>query len=94
MKKNGEVKKGQAKSLDLKPDVTVMLSDETFVDIADGKTSGETAFLTGRLKTKGNMMLASKLGAVLKVSYAHMSFWLRHLLNCACYQSTKSKAKL
>jgi putative sterol carrier protein len=61
------VKKGDAKSLDLKRDVTVILSDETFVDIADGKTTGQTAFLTGRIKTKGNMMLATKLSDVLKV---------------------------
>ena len=92
LKKDGVVKKGQAKSLDLKPDVTVILSDETFVDIADGKISGQTAFLTGKLKTKGNMMLASKLGVVLTV--CPIVSWLRHMLNCACYQNTKSKAKL
>lgn len=92
LKKTGVVKKGEAKSLGLKPDVTIILSDETFVDIADGKTTGQKAFMTGRLKTKGNMMLATKLDGVLKV--CQMSFWMRHILNCVCYQSTKGKAKL
>lgn len=67
MKKTGVVKKGEAKSLGLKPDVTIIVSDETFVDIADGKTTGQKAFMTGALKTKGNMMLATKLDGVLKV---------------------------
>ena len=67
LKKTGTVKKGEAKTLGLKPDVTVILSDETFVDIADGKTTGQKAFMTGALKTKGNMMLATKLDGVLKV---------------------------
>lgn len=87
------VKKGDAKSLNLKPDVTITLSDETFVDIADGKTTGQKAFLTGKLKTKGNMMLATKLNDVLKVCPT-VFFWLRHMLNCACYQGAKGKAKL
>jgi putative sterol carrier protein len=67
LKKAGTVKKGEAKSLGLKPDVTIILSDDTFVDIADGKTTGQKAFMTGKLKTKGNMMLATKLDGVLKV---------------------------
>ncbi|KAF8501661.1 sterol-binding-like protein [Russula emetica] len=66
LKKTGVVKKGDAKSLGFKPDVTIILSDETFVDIADGKTTGQKAFMTGGLKTKGNMMLATKLDDVLK----------------------------
>ncbi|KAI0300952.1 sterol-binding-like protein [Russula brevipes] len=66
LKKAGTVKKGEAKALGLKPDVTIVLSDETFVDIAGGKTTGQKAFMTGALKTKGNMMLATKLDGVLK----------------------------
>jgi len=66
LKKSGAVKKGEAKSLGLKPDVTIILSDETFVNIADGKLTGQKAFMTGALKTKGNMMLATKLDGVLK----------------------------
>ncbi|KAI0250216.1 sterol-binding-like protein [Lactifluus subvellereus] len=66
LKKTGTVKKGEAKALGLKPDVTIILSDETFVNIADGKLTGQKAFMTGALKTKGNMMLATKLDGVLK----------------------------
>jgi putative sterol carrier protein len=67
LKKLGLVKKGDAKSLGLKPDVTIILSDDTFVDIANGKLTGQKAFMTGALKTKGNMMLATKLDGLLKV---------------------------
>lgn len=67
MKKTGTVKKGDAKSHGLKPDVTIILSDDTFVELADGKTTGQKAFMTGALRTKGNMMLATKLDALLKV---------------------------
>jgi putative sterol carrier protein len=92
LKKTGVVKKGDAKSLGFKPDVTIILSDETFVEIADGKLTGQKAFMTGALKTKGNMMLATKLDGVLKVW--PIVYCLRHMLNCACYQSAKGKAKL
>jgi putative sterol carrier protein len=67
LKKSGAVRKGEAKSHGLKPDVTIILSDETFVNIADGKLTGQKAFMTGSLKTKGNMMLATKLDGLLKV---------------------------
>jgi len=62
MKKDGHIYKGRAQP---KCDVTIIVSDETFVALADGKLDGQTAFMTGKLKTKGNMMLATKLGPVL-----------------------------
>ncbi|KAF8486100.1 SCP2 sterol-binding domain-containing protein [Russula ochroleuca] len=81
LKKSCAVKKGEAKSHGLKQDVTIILSDETFVELADGKTTGQKAFMTGKLKTKGNMMLATKLDGVLKVCYVLAVFCsipLRH----------------
>ncbi|KAH8118163.1 sterol-binding-like protein [Phellopilus nigrolimitatus] len=63
MKKTGTVYAGPAKS---KPDVTIILSDDTFTSLADGKLDGQKAFMTGKLKTRGNMMLATKLDGVLK----------------------------
>jgi putative sterol carrier protein len=42
------------------------LADETFVDLAAGKINGQKAFMAGKLKIKGNMMLSTKLDIVLK----------------------------
>ena len=64
LKQTGTVYKGEPKS---KPNVTIILSDETFTQLAEGKLDGQKAFMTGKLKTKGNMMLATKLNDVLKV---------------------------
>lgn len=49
-----------------KADVTISLSDETFQALADGKLNGQKAFMSGKLKVKGNIMLATKLDTVLK----------------------------
>ncbi|KAJ3493059.1 hypothetical protein NLJ89_g11100 [Agrocybe chaxingu] len=69
MKKTGTVYKGKAQP---KADVTIILADETLVDLADGKLNGQKAFMTGKLKTKGNMMLATKLDTVLKGAKAKL----------------------
>jgi len=63
LKKTGTVSKGPAKP---KADVTIIMTDETFSQLASGKIDGQKAFMTGKLKTKGNMMLATKLDALLK----------------------------
>lgn len=75
MKKTGTVYKGPAKP---KADVTIILADETFTQLAEGKLDGQKAFMTGKLKTKGNMMLATKLDGVLKAS--NMLLLTRRLL--------------
>jgi len=67
LKKEGKVIKGKPAP---KPDVTIIAGDQLFVDLADGKTNGQKAFMTGKLKTKGNMMMATKLDAVLKTAKA------------------------
>ena len=83
LKNTGTIYKGPAKS---KANVTIILSDETFQQLANGKVrpmtirtgvqslkecgaqlDGQKAFMTGKLKTKGNMMFATKLDGVLKV---------------------------
>jgi len=66
LKKEGVVTKGKA--VGVKPDVTIILDDDTFVELASGQIGGQKAFMTGRLKTKGNMMLATKLEGVLKIA--------------------------
>ncbi|KAJ1643316.1 hypothetical protein J3B02_005188 [Coemansia erecta] len=46
--------------------VTLILNDSDFVDLASGKITGQSAFMSGKLKSKGNVMLALKLESVLK----------------------------
>merc|ERR1712176_949748 len=49
-----------------KPDVTITMADADFVAMADGKLDGMEAFMSGKLKISGNMMLAQKLGPILE----------------------------
>ncbi|KAL4247993.1 SCP2 sterol-binding domain superfamily protein [Abortiporus biennis] len=67
LKTLGSVYKGPAKT---KANVTILLSDETFTQLAAGKLDGQKAYMTGKLKTKGNMMFATKLDGVLKTARA------------------------
>merc|ERR1712212_1155092 len=49
-----------------KPDVTIIVADADFVQLAAGKLDAQKAFFSGKLKAKGNIMLSQKLGAILK----------------------------
>ncbi|KAI8870055.1 sterol-binding protein [Ramicandelaber brevisporus] len=60
------VSKGTAQEAGKKADLTITVNDDTFVDMATGKLNGQKAFLSGKLKVKGNMMLATKLEPVFK----------------------------
>jgi putative sterol carrier protein len=46
------------------PDVTFICSDKTWVALSNGTLSGTWAFLTGRLKIRGDQGLARKLGEI------------------------------
>ena len=61
--KNGVVFEGPPKS---KADTTLTVSDADMVDIALGKLNPQTAFMKGKLKITGNIMLTQKLVPLLK----------------------------
>lgn len=54
---NCEVKPGEHPD----PNVTLITSAATMVNIINGETDGMSAFLTGKLRAEGNVMLATKL---------------------------------
>lgn len=51
---------------DGKPDVTMTVADGDLVEIASGALSPQVAYMKGKLKLAGNIMLAQKLGPLLK----------------------------
>jgi putative sterol carrier protein len=48
------------------PNITISMKDTDFVDLATGKLDGTAAFMTGKLKIKGDMGLAMKLQGILR----------------------------
>ncbi|KJE91296.1 hydroxysteroid dehydrogenase 4 [Capsaspora owczarzaki ATCC 30864] len=58
----GSVSKGAATA----PNCTVTLSDDDFVALGSGKLQAQKAFMSGKLKVKGNIMLATKLEGIFK----------------------------
>jgi multifunctional beta-oxidation protein len=48
-----------------RPDITIIVKDEDFAELAEGKISGQQAFMKGKVQVRGNMMLAMKLDRVL-----------------------------
>lgn len=63
--KNAKVYEGAP---DGKPNTTMTISDEDFVLLAEGKMNPQTAFMKGKLKITGNIMLAQKLAPLLKAN--------------------------
>ena len=47
------------------PNITITMAANDFVDLATGKLDGTMAFMSGKLKVKGDMGLAMKLQKVL-----------------------------
>lgn len=64
MKSALEVYQGEPKTG--KADTTMTVSDDDLIAIASGTLSPQVAYLKGRLKISGNLMLAQKLGPLLK----------------------------
>lgn len=56
---NGQCKLGQGEHEN--PSVTLLMDTDTLNAIAEGELNGMQAFMAGRLRTEGNMMLATRL---------------------------------
>ncbi|KAI9359076.1 SCP2 sterol-binding domain-containing protein [Pilaira anomala] len=63
VKKEGKVVRGKG---NVKADAILSLKDDDFVDLATGKLNGQKAYMSGKLKVKGQIMLAMKLDNVFK----------------------------
>ncbi|KAJ8924435.1 hypothetical protein NQ315_007231 [Exocentrus adspersus] len=63
--KNAKVYQGAPEQ---KPSTTLTISDEDFMLLAEGKLNPQTAFMKGKLKITGNIMLAQKLAPLLKTN--------------------------
>jgi putative sterol carrier protein len=57
------VKEGAAAS----PNLTLQIAAADWVDMVTGKQSGQMLFMSGKLKVKGDMGLAMKLGSMFSV---------------------------
>ncbi|XP_028050598.1 peroxisomal multifunctional enzyme type 2 isoform X2 [Monomorium pharaonis] len=64
--KNGEVYKGKPKSG--KADATLTIEDKDMVEIALGKLNPQLAFMRGKLKITGNIMLTQKLKTLMEAN--------------------------
>jgi putative sterol carrier protein len=47
-----------------KADLTLSMSDQTWLDIAEGRLDPMKAFLSGKVKTAGDVMLATRINQV------------------------------
>lgn len=63
--KNANVYEGAPEG---KASTTLTVSDEDFVLMAQGKLQPQSAFMKGKLKVTGNIMLAQKLAPLLKAN--------------------------
>lgn len=49
------------------PTLTLTMSAQDWLDMVGGKLSGQMAFMSGKLKLKGDMGLAMKIGSMFQV---------------------------
>ena len=65
--KNGSGKVYEGKD---SADCIIKISETDFLDLFSGKLDGNMAFMQGKLKIEGNMMLAMKLGEIVEAAKA------------------------
>ncbi len=65
LKKSGTVGKGLPSE---KADITLIITDENFKNLVEGKANAQRLFMGGKLKVKGNVMKASAVEGVLKAA--------------------------
>lgn len=46
------------------PSVVLMMDNQTFKEVLDGETNGMQAFMAGRIRAEGDVMLATRLEAL------------------------------
>lgn len=51
-----------------KPNVTLTITDENLIELMTGKLNGMTAFMSGKVKITGDMMLAQRAQQLFSVS--------------------------
>merc|ERR1712216_210867 len=61
LKKEGKLHKGKVG----KPDCTLIMSEEVFVELFTGKMNAQKGFMQGKYKIKGNIMASQKLSALM-----------------------------
>jgi acyl dehydratase/putative sterol carrier protein len=66
--KNGKGGVSRGVPSTVKPDVTITISDDDYFDIATGKLSSQQAFIQGKMKVSGNVMLAQKIREIQQAS--------------------------
>ena len=49
------------------PSLTITMTSQDWLDMTAGKLSGQMAFMSGKLKLKGDMGLAMKIGGLFQV---------------------------
>ncbi|KAG0000540.1 hypothetical protein BGZ65_004278 [Modicella reniformis] len=69
----GQMKKGKIDGI--KPDIILEMKDKDFVDLFMGKINGQKAFMTGKVKVKGAIMLALKLESMMKDTQEKIGFF-------------------
>ncbi|KAF9899863.1 hypothetical protein BX616_002805 [Lobosporangium transversale] len=63
---NGSMHKGTVDGK--KPDIVIDIADDDFIALAEGKANGQKLFMSGKIKVKGAIMMATKLDSVLNAA--------------------------